>query len=135
MNKIMIIGNVTRDPEVRVTPTGKSVCNFTVAVNRRKANPDGTRDADFFRVSAWDQLCDLCQKFVTKGKKVCVVGSIGVHVYTNQKGEAAANMEVLANEVEFLSPKEQAEIQQPVQEERKDEQSGFQAVETDELPF
>ena len=131
----MIIGNVTRDPEVRVTPTGKSVCNFTVAVNRRKANPDGTRDADFFRVSAWDQLCDLCQKFVTKGKKVCVVGSIGVHVYTNQKGEAAANMEVLANEVEFLSPKEQAEIQQPVQEERKDEQSGFQAVETDELPF
>ena len=139
MNKLMIIGNVTREPELRTSTTGKQVCNFTVAVNRRKANPDGSHDADFFRVSAWDQLCDLCQKFVTKGKKVCVVGSIGVHVYANAKGEPAANMEVKADEVEFLSPREQTEIQaqiQPVQEaEKRDEQTGFQAVVTDELPF
>ena len=137
MNKIMIIGNVSNEPELRTTTSGKNVCNFNVAVNRRRANQDGTRDADFFRVSAWGDMGDNCQKYLTKGKKVCVVGSVGVHVYTNQRGEAAANMEVLASEVEFLSPREQGEIQQPAQEEpeRKDKESGFAQVETDELPF
>ena len=139
MNKLMIIGNVTREPELRTSTTGKQVCNFTVAVNRRKANPDGTRDADFFRVSAWEPLSDNCNKYLTKGKKVCVIGSVGVHVNTNAKGEPAANMEVKADEVEFLSPRqEQTEIQQPqpvAPVERKDEQSGFTAVDTDELPF
>ena len=137
MNKLMIIGNLTRDPEMAVSAkTGKQVCNFTVAVNRRKANPDGTHDADFFRVSAWEPLAENCQKYLVKGKKVCVIGSVGLHVYNNAKGEAAANMEVLANEIEFVSPRqEQTEIQpQPVLE-RKDEQSGFTAVDTDDLPF
>ena len=135
MNKIMIIGNVSNVPEQRATPTGKLVCNFNVAVNRRK-KVEGQPDADFFRVSAWGDLGDNCMKYLTKGKKVCVVGSVGVHVYTNQRGEAAANMEVLANEVEFLSPREQIDPPQPVQEEeRKDEQSGLQVVDTDELPF
>ena len=132
MNKITIIGNVSNVPEQRTTPGGKTVCNFNVAVNRRKKVP-GQPDADFFRVSAWGELGDNCQKYLTKGKKVCVIGSVGVHVYTTQKGEAAANMEVLANEVEFLSPRDQAE--QPVEEEKKDEESGYTQVETDELPF
>ena len=136
MNKLMIIGNVTREPEMRTSTTGRQVCNFTVAVNRRKANPDGTRDADFFRVSAWEPLAENCQKYLTKGKKVCVIGSVGVHVYNNAKGEAAANMEVKADEVEFVSPRQEQTESQPVQaEERKDEQTGFQAVDTEELPF
>ena len=133
MNKLLIIGNVSNVPEQRTTPAGKTVCNFNVAVNRRK-KVDGQPDADFFRVSAWGELGDNCQRYLTKGKKVAVVGQVGVHVYNNQKGEAAANLEVLASEVEFLSPRE--ESQQPVQdEERKDKQSGFAQVETDELPF
>ena len=132
MNKLMIIGNVSNVPELRTTPAGKTVCNFNVAVNRRKKVP-GQPDADFFRVSAWGELGENCQKYLTKGKKVCVVGSVGVHTYTTQKGEAAANLEVLANEVEFLSPRDQAE--QPVEEEKKDEESGYTQVETDELPF
>ena len=107
MNKLIIIGNVSNTPELRTTPAGKTVCNFNVAVNRRKTNADGTREADFFRVSAWGELGDVCQKFITKGKKVCVVGSVGVHVYTNSKGDPAANLEVLASEVEFLSPRDQ----------------------------
>ena len=136
MNKLTIIGNLTKDPEMRTTTSGKNVCTFTLAVNRRK-KAEGQPEADFFRVSAWGDMGDNCQKYLTKGKKVCVVGSVSVHVYTNQRGEAAANMEVLASEVEFLSPREQGEIQQPVVEApvRKDEHSGFQAVETDELPF
>lgn len=126
MNKLMIIGNVSNVPEQRTTPAGKTVCNFNVAVNRRK-KVEGQPDADFFRVSAWGELGDVCQKYITKGKKVCVVGSVGVHVYTNSKGEAAANLEVLANEVEFLSPKsEQTEV---------DPQTGYQKVNTAELPY
>ena len=132
MNSLTIIGNVTRDPELRTTPNGKNVCSFTVAVNRRKKT-EGQPDADFFRVSAWEQLGEVCQKFITKGKKVCVVGSVGCHVYTNQKGEAQANLEVLAREVEFLSPRqEQTEVQaEPV----RDQQTGMEVVDTESLPF
>ena len=125
MNKLMIIGNVSNIPEQRTTPAGKTVCNFNVAVNRRK-KVEGQPDADFFRVSAWGDLGDVCQKFVNKGKKVCVVGSVGVHVYTDNKGEAKANLEVLASEVEFLSPKQDQEI---------DPQTGYQKVNTAELPY
>lgn len=131
MNKIMIIGNVSNIPELRTTPAGKTVCNFNVAVNRRK-KVEGQPDADFFRVSAWGELADVCQKFITKGKKVCVVGSVGCHVYTNSRGEAAANLEVLANEVEFLSPRQEETPVQPVQ---KDQQTQMEVVDTAELPF
>jgi single-strand DNA-binding protein len=131
MNKLMIIGNVSNTPELRTTPAGKTVCNFNVAVNRRK-KVEGQPDADFFRVSAWDQLGEVCQKYITKGKKVCVIGSVGVHTYTNQKGETVANLEVLAREVEFLSPRQEEAPAQPVQ---RDEQTKMEVVETDDLPF
>ena len=131
MNSLTIIGNAVRDPELRTTPSGKNVCSFTVAVNRRK-KVEGQPDADFFRVSAWDQLGDVCQKFITKGKKVCVIGSVGIHTYTNQKGETVANLEVLAREVEFLSPRQEEAPAQPVQ---RDEQTKMEVVDTAELPF
>lgn len=122
-----------RDPELRTTTSGKSVCSFTLAVNRRK-KVEGQPEADFFRVSAWDQLGDVCQKYITKGKKVCVIGSVGVHTYTNQKGETIANLEVLAREVEFLSPRQEEPVPDtaPVQ---RDEQTQMEMVDTDELPF
>lgn len=131
MNKLTIIGNVTKDPELRTAASGKTVCNFSVAVNRRK-KVEGQPDADFFRVSAWSELGDVCQKYITKGKKVCVVGSVGVHAYTTSKGDAAANLEVLASEVEFLSPRQEEAPEQPVQ---KDQQTQMEVVETADLPF
>lgn len=131
MNSLTIIGNATRDPELRTTPSGKSVCSFTVAVNRRK-KVEGQPDADFFRVSAWEQLAEVCQKYITKGKKVCVIGSVGVHTYTNQKGETVANLEVLAREVEFLSPRQEETPAQPM---KQDEQTKMEVVETADLPF
>lgn len=122
MNKLFIIGNCTRDPETRTTTTGKTVCTFTVAVNRRK-KVEGQPEADFFRVSAWEATGEVCQKYLAKGKKVSIVGSVSVHVYTNSKGEPSANMEVLANEVEFISPKDNAD------------RSGMQVVEPKDNPF
>ena len=112
MNKLVIVGNLTREPELRTTPQGKNVCTFSVAVNRRK-HIEGKPDADFFRVSAWEGLGENCQKYLTTGKKVCVVGEVSVHTYQKQNGEAGANMEVTASEVEFLSQKSGTEGESP----------------------
>ena len=105
MNSLTIIGNLTRDPELRTTSAGKQVCSFTVAVNRKKKDANGNSEADFFRVSAWDQLADICNKYLAKGRKVSVVGPVSVHTYTAQNGEFRADMDVMAKDVEFLSPK------------------------------
>lgn len=101
MNKLTIIGNLTKDPELRVTQEGKSVCNFTVAVNRRNRD-----EADYFRVSAWNQLGENCGKFLARGRKVSVVGPVSVSTYAGQDGNVHANLEVTAEDVEFLSPRQ-----------------------------
>lgn len=105
MNKLTIIGNLTRDPELRTTQAGQQVCNFTIAVNRRNRR-EGQPEADFFRVSAWGQLGQNCGKFLAKGKKVCAVGEVSVSTYTGNDGTTRAQMEVFAQDVEFLSPKD-----------------------------
>lgn len=105
MNRVTIIGRLTADPELRMTTAGKSVCNFNVAVNRR-TKVEGQPDADFFRVCAWGQLAEICNKYTAKGRKVAVVGSISLRQYKGQDGKERANMEIMASEVEFLSPRE-----------------------------
>ena len=100
MNNITIIGNLTRDPELRTTQSGKSVCTFTVAVDRRNHE-----EVDYFRVSAWDKLGEHCEKYLAKGRKVAVVGSVSVNTYTTKNGENRASLEVFAQDVEFLSSK------------------------------
>lgn len=101
MNRLFITGNLTRDPELRTTQSGKNVCTFTVAVNRRGQQ----QEADYFRVSAWDKLGENCNQFLAKGRKVAVVGSVSVHTYTTQNGETRADLSVVAQEVEFLTPR------------------------------
>jgi single-strand DNA-binding protein len=126
MNKLTIIGNLTRDPETRTTTSGSTVCSFTVAVNRRK-KVQGQPDADFFRVSAWNKLGENCQKYLAKGRKVCVVGSVTAHAYTTQDGKPGASLEVIANDVEFLSARGEGDT--------GTDESGFTTVETDDLPW
>ena len=104
MNKLIIIGNLTKDPELRSTQSGVQVCSFTVAVNR-KATKDGTPEADFFRVTAWRQLAEICGKYLVKGNKVCVIGPVSCEQYAGKDGKAYANMIVTADEVQFLTPK------------------------------
>ena len=132
MNKLMIIGNLTRDPELRTTQGGISVCSFTVAVNKR-AKQGEQPEAEFFRVTAWRERGELCAKFLQKGKKVCVIGPVSVSTFTGQDGTTRANLEVQADEVEFLSPR----VSDAAQEPQKDPQTGFEQVpmDTEQLPF
>ncbi len=134
MNKLTIIGNLTRDPELRTTTSGISVCSFTVAVNRKRQQ-DKEPEADYFRVTAWRERGEICAKYLQKGKKVCVIGPVSVSVNTsNTNGKTYANLEVTAEEVEFLSGRQEApEQQQP--EPVKDPETGFEQVNLDDLPF
>ena len=144
MNKLTIIGNLTRDPELRTTSAGVNVCDFTVAVNRRNRNRDaqnGQPEADFFRVSAWRERGELCAKYLAKGRKVCVVGSVSMHTYTGNDGATRASLEVNADDVEFLSSRNDGEAggysapAAPEAPSAEPQAAGFTAVETDELPF
>ena len=102
MNKIFVIGNLTRDPETRTTPTGVNVCSFTVACNRRQANQQGVREADFFQVTAWRQLGDTCARYLSKGRKVAVTGTLQIRTYDAQDGSKRTSVDITADEVEFL---------------------------------
>ena len=127
MHKLAAIGNLTRDPELRSTPNGIPVCTFTIAVNGRKSDEAST----FFRVTAWRQLGENCNRYLTKGKKVFVSGPVSVSTYTAKDGTARASMEITADDVEFLSPAGTG-----VENATVDERAGFVKVEDNEtLPF
>ena len=100
MNKIIIIGNLVRDPELRTTPSGVAVCTFTIAVNGRKPE-----DTQFFRITTWRQTAENCQRFLAKGRKVAVTGAVSLNTYTAKDGTTKASLEVNADEVEFLTPR------------------------------
>ena len=136
MNQLNIIGGLTRDPESRTTQSGKQVCTFTVGVNRR----NDREKSDFFRVNAWGELGNNCARYLSKGKKVCVVGSVSVSTYTTQNGETRANMDVFAEKVEFLSPTGNAQQNAPQaapapQYNGPQNNGGFTQVDEEELPF
>jgi single-strand DNA-binding protein len=138
MNKLFIIGNLTRDPEMRSTQAGIPVCTFTVAVNRRSRQgaEAGQPEADFFRVTAWRQLAENCSRYLAKGRKVGVVGSLTLQNYTGNDGTQRSSLEVSADEVEFLSPRGEGSDSKPSQPAQPQEQNnGFVRVDDDDLPF
>jgi len=110
MNNLHIIGNLTKDPELRSTTAGVNVCGFTVAVNRPKTQNNPEPGADFFNVSAWRGLGENCAKYLYKGAKVSVVGSVSVREWENN-GKHGASLEVKADDVEFLSRRENVDAQ------------------------
>jgi single-strand DNA-binding protein len=101
LNKAILIGNLTRDPELRTTQSGISVCTFTVAVQRRSNQTE--KQADFIPVVTWRALAENCGKYLAKGRMVAVLGSIQTRTYDAQNGEKRYVTEVLADEVQFLS--------------------------------
>lgn len=108
MNKIILIGNLTRDPEMRQTDSGIPVCNFTLAVNKRSQSDHP--EAEYFRVTAWRGLAEICGKYLAKGRKAAVTGTVSASAYIAQDGQPRAALGVTADDVEFLSPRKDGGI-------------------------
>lgn len=105
MNKVILIGNLTRDPELTETPSGISVCRFAIAVTRDYANNEGTRETDFFNITVWRGRAENCGRYLKKGNKVGVVGSLQTRSYEDKDGIKRTVTDIVASEVEFLTPK------------------------------
>lgn len=122
---------------MRVTQNGINVCSFSVAVNRRRAGDQQQPQADYFRVSAWRGLAENCQKYLAKGRKVAVTGPVSVSTYQAQDGTTRATMELTADDVEFLTPRnEQPETNMPNAVGTQPQfEGGFVEVDGDDLPF
>ena len=126
MNKVFMIGNLSKDVDLRTTQSGKAVATLTIAVNRRFKGQDGEKVTDFFTVVAWNQLGEMCGKYLAKGKKVAVSGELQTRSYGAKDGSKRYVTEIIADEVEFLSPREKPESVEP---------EGFVDIEDDQLPF
>lgn len=130
MNKITLIGNLTRDPESGSTNDGTNFTRFTIAVNRPFTNSAGERVADYFNIIAWRDLADRCAKYLFKGNKVGVAGSVQQKQYEDRDGIKRTAWDVVANEVEFLTPKTDGARQS-----QSDVPSDLHPVDNDDLPF
>lgn len=125
MNKVILIGNLTKDPEFQTTNSGISIARFTIAVQRKFENANGEKETDFLSVVAWRSLADLVKKYVKKGNKVCVCGSLQTRNFEAQDGSKKYVTEIIADEVEFLMQPQSEEKAQVKAEDIKD----------DDLPF
>lgn len=110
LNKVMIIGNLGRDPEMRYTPNGAAVTSFSVACSRTRTTPDGDRkeETEWFNVVAWNKLAETCGQYLTKGQKVYVEGRLQTRSWEGQDGQKHTRVEVIANSLLMLSPKKVA---------------------------
>lgn len=108
MNQVALIGNLTKDPELRTTPSGASVCSIRLAVNnkRKDANGDWVEEPYFFNVTAWNAQADNCAKYLSKGKKIAVTGKLTWREWEADDGSKRQAVDVLAFNVEFLTPKD-----------------------------
>ena len=105
INNVVLVGRLTRDPELRTTNSGTSVCSFTVAVDNRQKNPDGTKSASFIPCTAFQQSADNMSKFLKKGSLVGIVGRLNQRSYLNKDNVKVTVIEVLCDSVQFLEPK------------------------------
>ncbi len=139
MNRVMLVGNLARDPELSTTPSGVNVCRFTIAVQRRFTNAEGQREADFLPVIAWRGLADNCHKYLRKGSKAGVVGSIQTRSYDANDGTKRYVTEIIADEVEFLSTRNSEEnggyYDNSDSKPAKKSVAELEPVEDDDLPF
>ena len=144
MNKVILIGNLASNPESRTTQSGVAQCSFRLAVQRRFKNANGEREADFLPIVCWRQTAEFAQKYLAKGRKVAVEGSIQTRSYDAQDGSKRYVTEVIADNVEAIGGREEgaqsaqnddkAQKAQKAQSAKQD-RAGFVEVDDDELPF
>jgi len=111
MNKIIIIGRLTKDPELKYTQSGVAVANFTVAVNRRFKNAQGQSEADFIDVVVWKGAAESCANYLNKGNRVAVEGRLQIRTYEAQDGSKRKVAEIVAEAVDFLEPKKTGDME------------------------
>ena len=143
MNKVILIGNLVADPELKKTASDTSFCTFRIAVQRRFANQQGVREADFINIVTWRQTAEFVARFLTKGRKCAVVGSLQTRSYDAQDGTKRYVTEVIADEVEFVDSRPSGSSQYnpgdvpppPEPSSSYTSNTGFTQVDDDELPF
>jgi len=132
LNKVMIIGNVGNDPEMRFTPNGNPVTSFRVATNWVYTTPEGERkqETEWFAVVAWNKLAEQCNQFLSKGRLVYIEGRLRTRSWESQEGQRRYRTEIIANRVTFLDRQPSV----PLPEERVDE-AGVGEPEPNDIPF
>lgn len=143
MNKAILVGNLANDPESRTTQSGIAQCTFRLAVQRRYANQQGVREADFLTIVCWRQTAELCARYLSKGRKVAVEGSIQTRSYDAQDGTKRYVTEIIADNVEFLGSRDDgaraggydAPAAAPAAARPAAAPGDFTEVDDDELPF
>ena len=129
LNRIVLIGRLTKDPELRYTQSGKAVCAFTLAVDRPYLANNGNREADFINIVVWNKTAENCAQYLAKGKLAAVDGRLQIRSYDGQDGQRRYITEVIADNVRFLSPKSEGS-----QQEAWIGDSGYNSP-ADDLPF
>ena len=118
LNKLFLIGNITKEVELKTTPSGVSVCRFDLAVSRPYSQ-DGEKVTDFFECSAWRGTAEAIAKYCKKGSKICIVGSVQTRTYEDNEGKKRKVYDISVQDVEFLSPKDNAESDAPRTSQKK----------------
>lgn len=132
MNKAILIGRLTNDVELRHTKNQNvPVCSFSLAVDHERKEKDGTRKSEFIDIQCWAQTAELCAKYLSKGRKVCVVGEIRINAYIANDGIKRRKAYIEANYVEFLDSKRSSD--EPMPQELDD--AGFSAITDEDMPF
>jgi single-strand DNA-binding protein len=157
LNKVILIGNLTRDPELRYTPQGTAVCTFGLATNRSWVTDSGEKreEADFHRLVAWNKLAELCSQLLAKGRKIYVEGRLSTRSWTGQDGAQKSVTEIVINDMIILdskresgaeedsipdyqeeeAPAETSEAAAPKQEKKKKSEEPSENVNPDDIPF
>lgn len=143
-NKVILIGNLVEDPEIRQTPNGVPVTNFRIAVSRRYQKNEGSQDADFISIVAWRQTAEFVKRYFTKGKGILVCGSLQSRSWTDNNNQKRYTLEVVADEVSFVDKKSDSNqagvsgstFSEPAPYSAAHDEVSFEEMSTDDdLPF
>jgi len=127
LNKVMIIGNLGRDPEMRYTPSGKPVTTFSVATSRTWSTSEGEKreETEWFNIVAWSSLAEICKQYLTKGQQVYIEGRLQTRHWDGQEGNKHTSVEIVANEMIILSERREVSESTPESESAEEEEFPF----------
>lgn len=136
MNKVYLIGNLTRDPELTETSSSIKICRFSIGVTRNYVNADGEKETDFFNCIAWRGLAETVARYTHKGDKVAIIGSIEIRNYEDSKGVKRTSVDINVSDIEFLGQKQRDNAGKPSSNSNKSIRQQLQTFDDDsDIPF